>query len=308
MGWLRMKSGAWGVGGASFPSGTTWSAVARGRARRSTSASRTPRHTAVPTAPFSHWRPDAGGLWKLRPLPGALERDGLGHRLEPPEIVEAQRQRVLDLPVDREHAGRRVDDRPVVVVPDEEEVGRRDVGGQLPERRLEVDGPRAPDDQLVLPGDRARRGGRRLAPGGQASAQERRRGADLDDEGAPGEILHGRAWLSLMVIPSEIGTSGGRAFGPRSGFYRMPLRPAPLGVRRRTVSSSPSRPRILASVRLADRLARASLLAVVTLGSPGCQGPGPPKAGAPPHHLERRLPQPQPRATRAPTSGRAGSS
>src|SRR5687768_7371903 len=67
----------------------------------------------------------------------------------------------------------------------------------------------------------------------------------------------------------------------------MPLRPAPLGVRRRTVSSSPSRPRILASVRLADRLARASLLAVVTLGSPGCQGPGPPKAGAPPHHLER---------------------
>jgi L-ascorbate metabolism protein UlaG (beta-lactamase superfamily) len=39
-------------------------------------------------------------------------------------------------------------------------------------------------------------------------------------------------------------------------------------------------------VRPLGRPARATLLALLLVLGPGCQGPGPPKAGAPPHHLE----------------------
>jgi N-acyl-phosphatidylethanolamine-hydrolysing phospholipase D len=40
-------------------------------------------------------------------------------------------------------------------------------------------------------------------------------------------------------------------------------------------------------VRPFGRFALAGLLGLVAVGGPGCQGPGPPKAGAPYHHLER---------------------
>ena len=293
-----MKSGAWGVGGASFPSGTTWSAVALGRASRSTSASRTPRHTAVPTAPFSHWRPDAGGLWKLRPFPA---HSSVMVWVTASSRLRSSRRSVSGFSTSPSTVRTYADGSmtgSVVVVPDEEELGRRDVGGQLPEGRLEVDRPRAPDDELFLPGTRARaRGGGRASgpapaarrPGASPRRRPgRRRCAGRDARRAPPRLI---AHVSRHPLR-------GRDYcGPASDHpltaCQGPGRPAPLvivldGSRLRVADAGSlrrlHRPRILAACASAARPRR--LLALVALLASGVPGAGPPKPGGPPHHLE----------------------
>src|SRR6266849_5155871 len=170
----------------SFPSGTTCEAVGRGRARRKMSASRTPFHTAVPTAPFSHWRPGAFRRVEAAPIARAFERDGLGDLLHLFEIVQAQGQRIVHLAVHLEHVLGGVHLRPVVVVPDEEEIGWRDLRGELPERSLEVDGAGAPYDELFLAGYRRRRS---LCGSREGASEKRGRGAHVDHESATRDAI-----------------------------------------------------------------------------------------------------------------------
>ena len=205
--------------------------------------------------PAPHRRPDGPvlplearrrGLVEAPPVSGALERDRLGHHLHALEVVEAQRQRVLDLAIHGEDVRRRVDDRAVVVVPDEEDLGGRDVGGQLPERRLQVDGPRAPDDQLFL----ARHRGRRLSVRGQPGAEQRRRGSDLDDERAPGDglpstcerlLFHGVPQLTppREVMPREGRSRAAASRNARTRAAFVPRSPPPIRESERTSTRVP---------------------------------------------------------------------
>ena len=116
----------------------------------------------------------------------ALEGDGLRHLLHALEIVESQRQRIVHLAVHFEHELGWVHLRAVVVVADEERLVRRDRAREVIEPRLEVEGPRAPDDQLLL----ARYGRRgRLRQHGHPAAQEGCRRPHVDDEAPPGHAV-----------------------------------------------------------------------------------------------------------------------
>jgi hypothetical protein len=142
IGWLRMKSGACGVGGRrSF--GTT-------PGRRP--GPRQPQDVGEPDA--HHDRGADGAASTGCPTPSACEApavaaypsDRVGDLLHPPEVVEPQGQRVLDLAGHLQHVLRRVDLGPVVVVAHEEGLVRGDVARQLPEGGLQVDGAGAPDE------------------------------------------------------------------------------------------------------------------------------------------------------------------
>jgi len=100
IGTLRMKSGACSVGGLSRPSNATCRPVGRGLARDSTSASRTPFHAAFPTAPFSHWMPEARGLWKEPTVAGAFEGHVLREHGKLLQIVQAEDEGVVHLALD----------------------------------------------------------------------------------------------------------------------------------------------------------------------------------------------------------------
>ena len=150
-----------------------------------------------------HPFPDGGAHRTVLPLePGrlgrveatavarAFEREGLGDLLHPLEVVQPEGERIVHLAVDLEGVLGGVDFRPVVVVPDEEELGGRDVCAQLSERSLEIDGAGAPHDELFLAGH----GGRRGLRGHRDGAPEKRgRCSHVDHERATCDgIVHER--------------------------------------------------------------------------------------------------------------------
>ena len=89
-GMLRKNAGVFGEGGPSAPRRWTWAAPAFSPARFKTSPSRTPAHSACPTAPRSHATPGDPRPEKGPPVPRTLEHGGNGHAAQ---IFASHRER-----------------------------------------------------------------------------------------------------------------------------------------------------------------------------------------------------------------------
>ena len=213
---------------------------------------------------------DAGHLGGIEAaaVARAFEREGLGDLLHPLEVVQPEGERIVHLPVHLEGVLGGVDLRPVVVVPDEEELGRRDVRAQLSERSLEIDGAGTPHDQLFLAGHGRRRG---LRGNRNGAAEKRGRCSHVDHERATCDaIVHERlptAWplrhlVDCLVYLDRPGQRSPRLYRltgeqatprrPFDGRGRARARPAcraPGGARRARSAGARGRARAASAAR-----------------------------------------------------------
>ena len=106
----------------------------------------------------------------------------------------------LDLSLHLQHVLGGIDLRPVVVVADVEDLDRCHLARELLEWGLEIDWPRAPDDEPLLAGD----GGRSALGQSGLPFQQCGRGAGMDDERPPTESIGTtaplRGWYMFALL------------------------------------------------------------------------------------------------------------
>ena len=139
--------------------------AARARARSRTSASRTPVHSALPTAPRSQPTPGTLGRKFARPLPEHWSTAVTVTRANPARSSGLKLNGRFDQPADLDRPGRRPDGRRAEMAADEEQVVGREPAVEGRDGRLQVERAAVPDDQagpVRFGGARSTRGPARI--------------------------------------------------------------------------------------------------------------------------------------------------